>query len=174
MWMMINSSTKFRPPPRQNGLGVDQSATTPERPIWAYFPQSLKGSIIITSRNKKAISSLMEDDDIFTVEPMDEAHAMALFEKKLGPQTDSKAVAELATALEFMPLAIIQAAAYIKRRAPLKLSVPQYLEIFQKSDTRKIRLLNHSEGQLRRDRDAENSILVTLQVSFDHIWQTRP
>ncbi|RMJ22191.1 Kinesin light chain [Aspergillus sp. HF37] len=161
------------PPTRQNGPGIDQSATTPERPIWAYFPQSLKGSIIITSRNKRALSSLVEDDDIFTVEPMDEAHAMALFEKKLRPQTDSKAVAELATALEFMPLAIIQAAAYIKKRVP-RLSVPQYLEIFQKSDSRKIRLLNHSEGQLRRDRDAENSILVTLQVSFDHILQTRP
>jgi hypothetical protein len=82
----------------------------------------------------------VEDDDIFTVEPMDEAHAMVLFEKKLGPQTDSKAATELATDLEFMPLAIIQATAYIKKWVP-RLSVPQYLKIFQESDSHKISLL---------------------------------
>ena len=61
---------------------------------------------------------MVEQSDIIAVEPMDEAHALALFEKKLGKQGESQDVAELAATLEFMPLAIVQAAAYISQRAP--------------------------------------------------------
>ena len=115
---------------------------------------------------------LVEQSDIIAIEPMDEAHALALFEKKLGKQGESQDVAELAAALEFMPLAIVQAAAYISQRAP-RCSVRQYLEEFQKSDRKKTSLLNYEGGQLRRDREAKNSIIITWQISFDYIRQTR-
>jgi hypothetical protein len=51
---------------------------------------------------------------------------------------------------EFMPLAIVQAAAYISQRAP-RSSVQQYLEEFRKSDRKKRSLLNHEAGHLRRE-----------------------
>jgi hypothetical protein len=136
-------------------------------------PQSQNGSILITSRSREAALKLIEPSDIITVEPMDEAHALALFKKKLGKQGESQDVAELAAALEFMPLAIAQAAAYISQRAP-RYSVQQYLEEFRKSDRKKTSLLNHEGGQLRRDREAKNSIIITWQISFDYILQTRP
>jgi hypothetical protein len=90
---------------------------------------------------------------------MDEMHALALFEKKLGKQDKSQDVAELAAALEYMPLAIAQAAAYISQRAP-RYSVQQYLEEFRKSDHKKTGLLDHEGGQLRRDRDAKTLLLL--------------
>ena len=43
----------------------------------------------------------------------EEAHAITLFEKKLRKQSDNKNAAELAGALEFMLLAIVQAVVYI-------------------------------------------------------------
>src|SRR5947207_12679858 len=104
---------------------------------------------------------------------MDEAQALALFEKKLGKQYKSQNVAELAAALEFMPLAIVQAAVYISQRAP-RCSVRQYLKEFQKSNHKKISLLNYEGGRLRRDREAKNSIIITWQISFDYILQTKP
>jgi hypothetical protein len=116
---------------------------------------------------------LVEQRDIITVEPMDEMHALALFKKKLGAQEDLNDIAELAAALEFMPLAIAQAAAYISQRAP-RCSVRQYLGEFKKSDRKRTSLLNHDEGRLRRDWEAKNSIIITWQISFDHIHQTRP
>ena len=82
-------------------------------------------------------------------------------------QEDSNDIAELAAALEFMPLAIIQAAAYISERAP-QYSMRQYLEQFQKSDRKRTSLLDYEGGQLRRDREAKNSI-ITWQISFNHI-----
>jgi hypothetical protein len=116
---------------------------------------------------------LAEQSDIIAVEPMDEVHALALFEKKLGQQRDSRVIAELAAMLEFMPLAIVQAAAYISQRGP-RCSVQQYLEEFQKSDRKRTSLLSHKGGHLRRDWEAENSIMTTWQISFNHIRQARP
>jgi hypothetical protein len=104
---------------------------------------------------------------------MDEVHALALLKKKIGKQDDSKDIVELATALEFIPLAIVQAAAYISERAP-RCSVQQYLKEFRMSDRKKTSLLNHEGGQLRRDWEAKNSIIITWQISFDHIRQVRP
>lgn len=48
------------------------------------FPQGSNGSVIITSRYKLAVSSMVEESDIIAIDLMDEAHAIALFEKILG------------------------------------------------------------------------------------------
>src|SRR5271156_6626214 len=103
----------------------------------------------MTTRSGEVASKLVEQSDIIAVEPMDEAHALELFEKKMGKQDDSKDVVDLATALEFMPLAIVQAAAYISQRAP-RCSVRQYIEKFQKTDKGKTRLLTYEAGHRRR------------------------
>ena len=66
----------------------------------------------------------------------------------------------------------MQAAAYIRERAS-RYSVRQYLEEYRQSDSRKTSLLNREAGQLRRDEAASNSVLITWQISFDHIRNTR-
>lgn len=66
-----------------------------------------------------AALQLVEENNLITVEPMEKLHAIALLEKKLriqgGSDTNGKNgdISELAAALEYMPLAIIQAVAYI-------------------------------------------------------------
>lgn len=144
-----------------------------ERSAWSYLCQNLTGCVMITSRSKQVALRTVEDYEIIPVEPMNESHAVSLFEKKIGTQTDRLAILQLAAALEFMPLAIVQAAAFIKQRAPRE-SITQYLERFQKSDKQKIRLLDYEGGQIRRDLEAKNSILVTWEISFDDIRGRRP
>ncbi|PQE30876.1 hypothetical protein CJF32_00011333 [Rutstroemia sp. NJR-2017a WRK4] len=143
------------------------------RPLMAYLPQCPNGSILITTRSKSAALKLVEQRDIIVVEPMDRADALILFENKLRRHDDSDDTAELAEALEFMPLAIVQAATYIFQRAP-RYSVRDYLRDFQKSDRKKTSLLNYEGEQLRRDWEAKNSIIITWQISFDYIRETRP
>ena len=75
---------------------------------------------------------------------MDEAHVLSLFTKKLGVQEHSNDISELAAALEYMCLAIVQVAAYISQRAP-RYSVRKYLEQFQNGDRKGTSLLNHKE-----------------------------
>jgi Tetratricopeptide repeat len=151
---------------------LDQCGGSASRPLRDYLPQSQNGSILITSRSQEAASKLVEEKDIINIGPMSESDALALLRKKLGKQ-DNQGSTELVVALEFMPLAIVQAAAYISQRAP-RCSIRQYLEEFQKSDGKKTSLLNYEGRELRRDGKAKNSIIITWQISFDHIWQTKP
>lgn len=74
--------------------------------------------------------------------------------------------------MDFIPLAIVQAAAYISD-PDRGCSVRQYLNEFQKNDRKKIRLLGHEDGQFRRDWEAKNSVLITWQISFESIRESR-
>jgi tetratricopeptide (TPR) repeat protein len=137
-----------------------------------YLPPSRHGAVLITSRSKQAARCLVEDSNIIQIEPMHGASAQALLEKKLGDGVGKDGIAELANVLDFMPLALVQAAAYIRQRAP-RCSVQQFLEKFYKSDENRTSLLDYDKGSLWRD-EAATSLLVTFQVSFNHIRQTRP
>jgi hypothetical protein len=108
---------------------------------------------------------------------MSSKDALTLFEYKLGRvddgSNDGDVAAELLVALDFMPLAIVQAATYILRRRP-RFSVREYLQGFRESDRKRASLLDYNGKQLRRDREAKNSIIVTWQISFDHVRKIRP
>ncbi|KAF1974570.1 TPR-like protein [Bimuria novae-zelandiae CBS 107.79] len=152
------------------------SSKNAAKPLREYFPHCERGSILVTTRNIEAALQLVEQRDIIALDPMSDLQAQTLLRKKLGVQATSGNAAELtelATVLEHMPLALVQAAAYISQRAPL-CSVAQYLDQFRKSERKRMSLLNHDKGQLRRDREAKNSIITTWQISFEHIQQTRP
>lgn len=144
-----------------------------DAPLVSYLPHCKQGSVLVTTRSRDAALTLVEPRDVITVGPMDEASALILLERKLNQRSPLNGGAKLAVALEFMPLAIVQAAAYIFNRAP-RFSVERYLEEFIKSDRKKASLLSSEAGQLRRDFEAKNSIIVTWQLSFDHIRQVRP
>ena len=152
-----------------NSLGDKKS-----RPIISYLPQCPNRSILITTRSRNAALKLVEQRDIIAIEPMSRADALALCKRKLGGHDASDDdAAELAAALEFIPLAIVQAAAYISQRAP-RYSVREYLQDFWKSDHKRTRLLDYEGEQVRRDWEAKNSIIITWQISFNHIRKIRP
>jgi tetratricopeptide (TPR) repeat protein len=138
-----------------------------------YLPSSTFGSVLVTSRTKRAAMQVVEDSDIIAIEPMHDVAAHALLRKKLGGiGEEDDSIAKLATTLDYMPLALVQAAAYIRERAP-RCSVGEYLEEYGRSDSRKTSLLNREAGHLRRDKAASNAVLITWQISFDHIRSTR-
>jgi tetratricopeptide (TPR) repeat protein len=161
-----------------DGGGNNSNTEALRQHLSRYLPPSRHGCVLVTSRTKHAAMQLVEDSDIIPIEPMDDAAAHALLHTKLGnkgKKSDSDSnnnVAELAAALDHMPLALVQAAAYIRQRAP-RCSVQQYLEEYQQSDSRATSLLNHGAGHLRRDKAASNAILITWQISFDYVRTSR-
>jgi hypothetical protein len=159
-------------------MQTDTTGSENSRPLEAYLPYCNHGSVLVTSRAKSAALKLVNEHAIVAVEPMGKPDALALFKKKLGSHSDGNSdsdddIADLIEALEYMPLAIVQAAAYISRRAP-RSSIRQYLEDFRESDRRKTILLEYESETLRRDRRANNSIIATWQITFDHIREIRP
>ncbi|KAK4233565.1 kinesin light chain [Achaetomium macrosporum] len=145
-----------------------------EQRFATYLPQSPNGSIVITTRNKDLAFRLTgRYQNIIEVGPMVQADALTLLEKKLGPLRDTDVALDLVQALDLVPLAISQAAAYIQARAP-RSSPEKYLAEFRESERKRSKLLEHDAGDLRRDAGASNAILTTWQISFDHIRSKQP
>ncbi|TIA27933.1 hypothetical protein D6C78_10968, partial [Aureobasidium pullulans] len=188
-WLLVldnaDDATVLSPPPSDGktwsednitdgGTRGDGSSSALQQPLSRYLPPSKHGSVLLTSRTRRAALEIVDDDsDILPIEPMHDATAHALLCKKLGDKVDrSDGIAELAAVLEYMPLALVQAAAFIRERAP-RSSVQQYLAEYRESDSRKTSLLNRAAGHLRRDKAASNSVLLTWQISFEHIRSSR-
>jgi len=120
------------------------------------------------------IGKLVDSRDVLVVEPMLEYHALELLKKRLGEREDETTQKKLTIALDYMPLAMAQAAAYIKKRKPM-CSIESYLVELEKSRAERSRLLSteHDMEDFRRDRESKNSILLTWQISFEHIHRTQ-
>ncbi|GLA67705.1 hypothetical protein AtubIFM54640_000950 [Aspergillus tubingensis] len=159
-------------PPTSLRDTVNSQANTPVKPLLQYFPQSESGSMIITSRSKDIASRIVHYKDIIDVEPMSKSEAVELLQKKSRLQEEGEKAGELVEELEFMPLAIIQAAAYIYRQGS-RCSISQYLERFRENYKRATKLLEYEPGYHYRDWEAKSSILATWQISFDYIQETR-
>ncbi|KAJ5213388.1 hypothetical protein N7449_000557 [Penicillium cf. viridicatum] len=141
------------------------------KPLLEYLPRNTNGSIIFTSRSREIAAKMVDDKNLIEIKPMEMFEALELLQRKLEQLGGDQESRKLVKALEFMPLAIIQAARYIQNRS---YSVSQYLEDFQESDREAIRLLKKEAGHVHRDWEANNSIMVTWQISFDYIRQTEP
>ncbi|KAK3617011.1 hypothetical protein LTR22_026872, partial [Elasticomyces elasticus] len=140
--------------------------------LFGCLPAVEHGKVLITTLSDTAALRLVDRSEMIGVRPMDEEHALALLEKKLGQQADRTDLVALACALEYMPLAIAQAAAYIRKAMP-RCSALQYLEQLERSDRSKTNLLSANLEDLRRDSEAKNSIMLTWQISFEHVRHNR-
>ncbi|KAH6995530.1 P-loop containing nucleoside triphosphate hydrolase protein [Ilyonectria sp. MPI-CAGE-AT-0026] len=145
-----------------------------QRPLAAFLPKRRDGIILITSRSMDVAEKLTGSHKaIYRIAAMDHAQALQLFRNKLEGDMDTNAAPDLLRALDHIPLAITQAAAYINRRAP-RISVKAYLDAFRESDKKKGSLLNSDAGDLRRDETVSNSVVTTWQVTLDQIRRERP
>ena len=170
----VDDSSVFRDTDREARETI--SSGNKRKPWWSYLPQSSHGTILITTRSNRMAWDLVNDDDcIIKVKPMEPNDALALLTTRMGPKADPSGGSALVEALEFIPLAISQAGAYIRQREEL-MTVASYLDRFQATDAQKIHLLCPDEdlSDIRRDWSALNSILKTFQLSFDHVSSERP
>jgi len=101
---------------------------------------------------------------------MDESQGLQLLRNKLQGRSTEDGAVDLLNALDYVPLEITQAAAYINRRA--RISVSDYLNEFCRND-KKESLLHWDAGDFRRDESASNSIVTTWQMSFEHIHEEK-
>ncbi|KAL8325294.1 hypothetical protein RB597_008519 [Gaeumannomyces tritici] len=139
-----------------------------------YLPQSPNGSFVITTRNQDLARRLTGNTkNIIEIGPMVLADALLLLKKRLGSFSDPDKAKSLVEALDFVPLAISQAAAYIQARSPMS-SVEKYLAEFLKGERKQGHLLGYDAGEFRRDGAASNAILTTWQISFEHVRSRRP
>ncbi|KAK4998841.1 hypothetical protein LTR66_002001 [Elasticomyces elasticus] len=142
-----------------------------QRRLIDYLPACEHGCILFTTRNRGEARRLVSESQMVDVSPMEQSHAVSLLEKKLGLDEDQN-YSRLARELDCLPLAMAQAAAYICQRRP-RCSVERYLSILSSSSLR-TSLLRRDEQFPDRHGKASSSILLTWQISFEHIARVRP
>lgn len=135
-----------------------------------YVPTCDHRSVIITTRSKRKALRLVYESEMVDVLPMGEGEAETLLESKLG--RSSRDTRELVWALDCMPLIISQAAAYI-RELTSRCSVQQYREEMEQSRSSRTSLLRREVPLPSRDAEASSSVLMTWQISFEYIYDTR-
>ncbi|RDW63751.1 hypothetical protein BP6252_11296 [Coleophoma cylindrospora] len=156
------------------GVLSHEQAPDLQPPLETFLPQSRNGSILITSRNSMAATNLVDTfGKLISVEPMEEADSIELFKTKIPRDKSSESdLKELAQALEGIPLAITHAAAYIRSRPRITVSV--YLRLFRESEVNQANLLENNEMKdLRRDHSIRHAVITTWQISFDQIQRTK-
>ncbi|CAI9627914.1 unnamed protein product [Alternaria burnsii] len=154
---------------QRHGNETDVSA---QIPLATYLPQSRNGAILVTSRSQDAATRLVGGyNRIKGVRAMDDEEGLQLLRNKLqDPPVEDSAV-ELLRALDYIPLAVVQAAACINRRG--RMTIAGYLADFRKDSKKRERLLKWDAGELRRDESACNSVVTTWQISFEQIRRER-
>lgn len=144
-------------------------------PLIRYLPQSQKGSTIITTRDKRVGERLTSREKPIMVTFFDGPVAKTLLRSKLDQNLEwnERDSDELVEALEFLPLAVTQAAAFISENN-ISVRLREYTEILQASNSGLTNLLNQDLIDLRRDFDASSSVIRTWQISFDQIRKQKP
>jgi tetratricopeptide (TPR) repeat protein len=163
-WLMIVDNV-------DDEIAIESQRDGQSMPLASLLPQSDHGAVLITSRNADVARGLVgRQQDIIQVGAMNDSEAVELLRNKLGEEL-SEGATQLVTALDCIPLAIAQAAAYINRLGQ-RMPIPKYLDQL-KGIEGQVELLRKAAPDMRRDGKALNSVLTTWQISFEHIRQQR-
>lgn len=143
-----------------------QLASGPEG-VGQHIPECTHGSILVTTRNKKVGSWLTRGRRPIEVKKMDDSESRALLEKKLEEDGANPGnLSELSARLEHLPLALVQAAAFIQSKS---VSISRYLELLGKSDQNLVDLLSQDFETVGRDSATPRAVAETWILSFDQI-----
>jgi len=137
-----------------------------------YLPAQ-KGTILFTSCTERIASFVGSPENAIELGPMSVAEGTNLFQKVSGiKQTDSSEIKELLEHLEFLPLAISQAASYINAR---HMPVNAYLQMLRAATDQSRAAIMEPGAARYRDTDyTPNSIMTTWNLALTQIQQENP
>ncbi|EMT62469.1 Protein SERAC1 [Fusarium odoratissimum] len=138
-----------------------------ERGLGQFIPQCAHGNALITTRNMQVGSRFTKGKCPIEVGTMDEHEATQLLRQGLQQTDESeKDLIQLSSRLEFLPLALVQAAAFIQENS---VTVSEYLELLDGSEDDLIELLNEEFETVGRDSDTPRAVAQTWMLSFQQI-----
>jgi len=138
-----------------------------------YLPRSKQGCIVFTTRDRKTAIKLAHQNVVEVLE-MDENVATQLLRKYLVNQdiaNSEQDTKELLTQLTHLPLAIVQAAAYINENS---IALTDYLSLLEDQEEEVIDLLSEEFEDDGRYRDVKNPVATTWLISFKQIRRRDP
>jgi len=170
-WLLILDNADdyemFFSPPKAKANTPHSTPLGPDGRLGGYIPECSHGSILVTTRNKQAAVRLTRNGGLIEVEKMTPTEASQLVMKKLEDDgLDCSQVALLISRLENLPLALAQAAAFIRENT---MSVEKYLQQLDKGDDHLTKLLSQPFEEVGRDSEIPNTVIATWILSFNQI-----
>jgi tetratricopeptide (TPR) repeat protein len=153
----------------ESGLETRQGS----RPLIDYLPKSNQGAILFTTRDRKLAVKLAQQN-VVEVPAMEEGAAAQLLGKCLvdpklvDSQEDTSA---MLLQLTYLPLAIVQAAAYINENG---IAIADYLSLLAEQEEEVIDLLSEEFEDDGRYSNVKNPVATTWLISFEQIRRRDP
>jgi tetratricopeptide (TPR) repeat protein len=132
-----------------------------------FIPECSHGSILVTTRNKQTGARLTRGRAIIEVGQMDQKESSRLFQMRLeDTELDPDQISLLSSRLENLPLALVQATAFIQENS---LTIAKYLKLLEESENRLVKVLSEPFEAIGRDSGVPNAVTATWIVSFEQI-----
>ncbi|KAF7511349.1 hypothetical protein GJ744_004914 [Endocarpon pusillum] len=153
----------------------------------SYIPDCEHGSILITTRDSKLGRRLVNGRSLLQIQKMSPEEAVMMLKTRLSTKGETSPITpvtpapyqqpvsdndllRLAQSLDYMPLAIVQAAGFITDNA---ISVGRYVVLFG-DDASAVKLLMHNVQEWGRDSDVPSSVYATWKLSIEQIQKAYP
>ncbi|KAL4755150.1 hypothetical protein BDW72DRAFT_55081 [Aspergillus terricola var. indicus] len=142
--------------------------------ILEFIPESQRGVVIVTTRDRAAGVRFTKGaaKALIEVTPMTSEEAKLLIKSNVTDQIlEEDELDRLSELLGHLPLAIVQAAAFIQENS---MSVSEYIELYNDSEETRMDLLCEPFETLGRDTGVPNAVATTLIVSLEQIKARDP
>lgn len=159
----------------QNMLFKNIGSEKQHATLMDYLPRTSHGDILFTTRNRK-LAVKLAGANVVTISEMDEDAAEKLLRKSIidtdSLNDDSSEITRtFLRQLTYLPLAIVQAAAYINENT---ISVEDYLNMLLDTEETAVELLSEDYEDEGRYRESKNPVATTWQISFEQIRSRDP
>lgn len=172
-WLMLidnaDDETMFRHIP--GGPSTAGAGSLSPQSVLKHIPRCGKGSILVTTRNKLAAVNITGTGSVVEVPPMNSAEASSLLTSKISSSLTPEDIERLTTLLDHIPLALVQAAAYIEGKC---IDISTYIEEYESNEKERRELMSIEFTDLQRDLDVHNAVISTWSITFKHIQETDP
>jgi hypothetical protein len=171
-WIIVidnaDNMLDFYPEPKSGKFKESDTLSIAHDGIAGFIPQGSKGTIIVTTRNREVAVNLANQNVIIKPELRPE-QAIELFYQYYSnaerTSDNTTALQQVLIELQYLPLAIVQVAAYLHLN--LSITISRYLEIFKGTRESQKRLLSKPHHNIWRDKKQNaETILATFSISF--------
>ena len=155
------------------GHEPEQASSQGSRRLIDYLPRNKQGCIIFTTRDRK-IAVKLAQQNLIEVPELDNEAAMDLLKKCLASPSlveNWQDATALLAELTYLPLAIVQAAAYINENG---ITLADYLSLLKEEEEEIINLLSEEFEDSGRYHNVKNPVATTWLISFEQIRRRDP
>ncbi|PNP51671.1 hypothetical protein THARTR1_07668 [Trichoderma harzianum] len=130
------------------------------------IPNCQTGSLLFTTRSRKVALDVANPATPIVIHELGKTEGLEFVRRQLRDTEPENTVLELLEELEYTPLAITQAIAFMVRR---QMTIQQYLEQYRGNGNAKSALPNHEFSDHSRPENTPESVAKTWKLSFEEI-----